>query len=106
MSPPIYVYYKLDNYYQNHRRYVKSRSSSQLLGKVTLIDEGCSQLLFGITYFPYRPEKRTIKRGGGGTKDRRSCSHRGRGGGEMVLLRGYKRRGRHLRADLAKAESL
>lgn len=34
MKPPIYVYYELDNYYQNHRRYVKSRSSLQLLGEV------------------------------------------------------------------------
>lgn len=32
MKPPIYVYYQLDNYYQNHRRYVKSRSDSQLRG--------------------------------------------------------------------------
>ncbi|KAM0064243.1 putative CDC50/LEM3 family protein [Helianthus debilis subsp. tardiflorus] len=24
MKQPIYVYYQLDNYYQNHRRYVKS----------------------------------------------------------------------------------
>lgn len=40
MKPPIYVYYELDNYYQNHRRYVKSRSSLQLLGEVCrLIDE-------------------------------------------------------------------
>ncbi|KAL3503769.1 hypothetical protein ACH5RR_038218 [Cinchona calisaya] len=30
MKPPIYVYYQLDNYYQNHRRYVKSRSDQQL----------------------------------------------------------------------------
>lgn len=34
MKPPIYVYYELDNYFQNHRRYVKSRSSLQLLGEV------------------------------------------------------------------------
>ncbi|CAN7083829.1 unnamed protein product [Brassica oleracea var. botrytis] len=27
---PIYVYYQLENFYQNHRRYVKSRSDSQL----------------------------------------------------------------------------
>eukprot|EP00850_Spirogloea_muscicola_P020849 SM000228S07389 [mRNA] locus=s228:118459:121028:- [translate_table: standard] len=32
MKPPIYVYYQLNNYYQNHRRYVKSRSDAQLRG--------------------------------------------------------------------------
>lgn len=31
MKAPIYVYYQLDNYYQNHRRYVKCRSDQQLL---------------------------------------------------------------------------
>ncbi|KAG6620217.1 ALA-interacting subunit 3 [Carya illinoinensis] len=30
MKHPIYVYYQLDNFYQNHRRYVKSRSDAQL----------------------------------------------------------------------------
>ncbi|VDN32237.1 unnamed protein product [Gongylonema pulchrum] len=30
----VYFYYGLDNYYQNHRRYMKSRSDSQLLGDV------------------------------------------------------------------------
>lgn len=29
---PLYVYYNLKNYYQNHRRYVKSRSALQLEG--------------------------------------------------------------------------
>lgn len=29
---PIYVYYQLDNFYQNHRRYVKSRDNEQLYG--------------------------------------------------------------------------
>lgn len=33
MSKPVYVYYKLTNFYQNHRRYVKSRSDTQLAGK-------------------------------------------------------------------------
>ncbi|GMH01469.1 hypothetical protein Nepgr_003308 [Nepenthes gracilis] len=31
MKAPIYIYYQLDNFYQNHRRYVKSRSDKQLL---------------------------------------------------------------------------
>ncbi|KAH7298878.1 hypothetical protein KP509_25G062700 [Ceratopteris richardii] len=31
MKKPIFVYYQLENYYQNHRRYVKSRSDKQLL---------------------------------------------------------------------------
>ncbi|PKU79876.1 ALA-interacting subunit 3 [Dendrobium catenatum] len=30
MDKPIYVYYQLDNFYQNHRRYVKSRNDKQL----------------------------------------------------------------------------
>ncbi|GMJ14300.1 hypothetical protein like AT1G16360 [Hibiscus trionum] len=33
MKKPIYIYYQLDNYYQNHRRYVKSRSDKQLRSK-------------------------------------------------------------------------
>ena len=32
IPPPIYAYYQLDNFYQNHRRYVKSRSNEQLMG--------------------------------------------------------------------------
>lgn len=30
MDPPIYVYYQLNGFYQNHRRYVKSRSDLQM----------------------------------------------------------------------------
>ncbi|KAJ1394657.1 CDC50/LEM3 family [Sesbania bispinosa] len=33
MEAPIYIYYQLDNYYQNHRRYVKSRNDKQLWSK-------------------------------------------------------------------------
>ncbi|KAK2429569.1 hypothetical protein P8452_43164 [Trifolium repens] len=33
MKAPIYVYYELDNFYQNHRRYVQSRSVKQLRSK-------------------------------------------------------------------------
>lgn len=34
MKPPVYVYYKLTKYYQNHRRYVRSRDDNQLKGVV------------------------------------------------------------------------
>ncbi|EEF39342.1 Cell division control protein, putative [Ricinus communis] len=33
MKSPVYVYYQLDNFYQNHRRYVRSRSDKQLKSK-------------------------------------------------------------------------
>ena len=33
ITAPVYVYYQLDNFYQNHRRYVKSRSNKQLMGE-------------------------------------------------------------------------
>jgi len=32
MSGPVYLYYRLVNYYQNHRRYVQSRNDDQLRG--------------------------------------------------------------------------
>ncbi|MDP2435868.1 MAG: CDC50/LEM3 family protein [archaeon] len=32
MLKPVYFYYQLNNYYQNHRRYVSSRSDTQLRG--------------------------------------------------------------------------
>ena len=34
IEPPIMVYYQLDNYYQNHRRYIRSKSQKQLAGQV------------------------------------------------------------------------
>ncbi|PWN53763.1 Lem3/Cdc50 [Violaceomyces palustris] len=33
LDPSVLLYYKLTNYYQNHRRYVKSLDTDQLLGK-------------------------------------------------------------------------
>jgi hypothetical protein len=38
MEPPVYVYYELRNFYQNHRRYVKSRSDAQLQGELISYD--------------------------------------------------------------------
>lgn len=32
MKEPVYFYYQLNNFYQNHRRYVKSKSADQLAG--------------------------------------------------------------------------
>lgn len=32
MNPPVFFYYRLTNFYQNHRRYVKSFQSDQLKG--------------------------------------------------------------------------
>lgn len=34
-SKPVYMYYGLTNFYQNHRRYVKSRDEKQLLGDIS-----------------------------------------------------------------------
>lgn len=39
IQQPIYVYYQLDNFYQNHRRYVKSRSFNQLKGDYLTVDK-------------------------------------------------------------------
>jgi hypothetical protein len=39
IKAPIYIYYQLDNFYQNHRRYVKSRSNEQLLGNMLTAEE-------------------------------------------------------------------
>lgn len=38
MEPPIFFYYKLTNYYQNHRRYVRSRDDNQLKGDVVELE--------------------------------------------------------------------
>jgi hypothetical protein len=41
MKAPVYVYYELDNFYQNHRRYVKSRADTQLRGDDKFFVTGC-----------------------------------------------------------------
>lgn len=44
MTAPIFVYYQLDNFYQNHRRYVQSRSDAQLRGDASASTSDCSPL--------------------------------------------------------------
>ncbi|XP_071508086.1 cell cycle control protein 50A-like isoform X3 [Diadema antillarum] len=64
---PIYIYYRLTNYFQNHRRYVNSRDDLQLLGQNPLsVSSDCSpydrqthisadNTTENITYTPYAP---------------------------------------------------
>jgi len=48
MKSPVYIYYKLTNYYQNHRSYVKSRYDDQLKGhysdSYSTLDSYCDPL--------------------------------------------------------------
>mmetsp|Transcript_22343 Transcript_22343/g.16810 ORF Transcript_22343/g.16810 Transcript_22343/m.16810 type:complete len:102 (+) Transcript_22343:137-442(+) len=39
IDQPVYFYYQLDNFYQNHRRYVKSRDYQQLKGQYKEYDD-------------------------------------------------------------------
>ena len=36
----VFIYYELENFFQNHRRYGKSRDDNQLLGKIKRDDAG------------------------------------------------------------------
>lgn len=39
MKEPVFLYYQLENFYQNHRSFVKSRSEKQLRGEDLSVDE-------------------------------------------------------------------
>ncbi|KAL4788867.1 ligand-effect modulator 3 family [Aspergillus venezuelensis] len=59
IGPPVFMYYRLTNFYQNHRRYVKSLDMDQLKGKAvknTTINGGqCDPLKLdenGKAYYP------------------------------------------------------
>lgn len=42
MKAPVFLYYRLTNFYQNHRKYVKSLSYNQLHGDVITPQEAAS----------------------------------------------------------------
>lgn len=59
INPPIFLYYRLSNFYQNHRRYVKSLEPDQLQGKYlsnsSIAGSTCDPLKTnenGVAYYP------------------------------------------------------
>jgi hypothetical protein len=53
IGPPVFLYYRLSDFFQNHRRYVKSYDSNQLLGsKVLLPTASCYPLDTTVTTIP------------------------------------------------------
>jgi len=54
---PVFLYYGLTNFYQNHRRYVKSRDDKQLLGKLSqsTFNTDCSPFLEANKTHNYAP---------------------------------------------------
>ncbi|XP_041007743.1 ALA-interacting subunit 1-like isoform X1 [Juglans microcarpa x Juglans regia] len=56
MKSPVYIYYQLDNFYQNHRRYVKSRSDKQLRSRASERDtSSCKPEAVGGNNYPIVP---------------------------------------------------
>ena len=53
---PLYVYYQIDNYYQNHRRYVKSRDYYQLSGVYKKVEKlgDCDPVITVGDLWPYQ----------------------------------------------------
>jgi len=49
MASPVFLYYELKNFHQNHRKYVKSKSVAQLKGNTNLdmddLEEDCNPAL-------------------------------------------------------------
>lgn len=60
LHPPVLLYYRLTNFYQNHRRYVKSEDPSQMEGNARTASQvksgGCDPLTVeassGLPYYP------------------------------------------------------
>ncbi|KAL9004587.1 MAG: hypothetical protein Q9188_002596 [Gyalolechia gomerana] len=59
LDPPVFLYYRLTNFYQNHRRYVKSLDTNQLKGDAvpgpTIENSNCDPLKVDSEKRPYYP---------------------------------------------------
>lgn len=58
LGPGVFLYYQLTNYYQNHRRYVQSFDTDQLLGKARSandIDGGNCKPITSMNGKPFYP---------------------------------------------------
>ena len=59
IGPPVFFYYRLTNFFQNHRRYVKSLDTNQLLGQnvpnSTISGGSCDPLRLNSDGKPYYP---------------------------------------------------
>lgn len=59
IGPPVLLYYRLTDFYQNHRRYVKSYHQDQLKGRAipnaTIGSSACNPLRLNETGFAYYP---------------------------------------------------
>ena len=59
IGPPVLLYYRLTNFYQNHRRYVKSYDQSQLKGRfvsnASIASSACNPLELNATGYAYYP---------------------------------------------------
>ena len=59
LDPPVFLYYRLTNFYQNHRRYVKSLDTNQLKGDAvpskTIDKSNCDPLRLDDQRKPYYP---------------------------------------------------
>ncbi|KHJ97984.1 / CDC50 family protein, LEM3 family [Oesophagostomum dentatum] len=54
MKDDVYIYYYLENYFQNHRRYVKSRNDKQFLGNVFEVSD-CEPFAYDQNKVPIAP---------------------------------------------------
>ncbi|EGR33890.1 ligand-effect modulator 3 LEM3 family protein, putative [Ichthyophthirius multifiliis] len=61
LKAPVYVYYELDNFYQNHRKYVKSKNINQLQGEDVSVSQlsDCAPIIYYSDLRKYRAIQQT-----------------------------------------------